>query len=386
MSNLEWSRRDFLKISGSVALRVTLGSSLLALGCDITPYGPLEPADENGIRLPPGFRSRVIARVGQRVGSTEHVWHGNPDGGATFRARGGWVYVSNSEIGFGRGGVGAIRFDQRGEIVDAYSILSGTNRNCAGGATPWGTWLSCEEVSAGSVYECDPLGVDQAVERRAMGIFKHEAVAFDPASGIAYLTEDERDGRLYRFISNSWGNLSDGQFQAALVFEGRVFWIDIPNPTPRLDLGETSTRRQQVFTTIFRGGEGIVYDAGHIYFTTKHDGKVWDYDVEALRMSVLYAPVAGQPNQLSGVDNITSSRSGDLLVAEDIGGNMEIVALSKSGFAQPLLRIVGHRGSEVTGPAFDPWGTRLYFSSQRGSDGHGITYEVSGPFRSGPTV
>ena len=86
--------------------------------------------------------------------------------------------------------------------------------------------------------------------------------------------------------------------------------------------------------------------------------------------------------QLGGVDNVTVARNGDVVVAED-GGNMELVLLQPGGLpALALLRIEGQPGSEITGPAFDPSGKRLYFSSQRGSDGRGITYEVRGPFRS----
>ena len=104
---------------------------------NIANLGPLQAPDENGLRLPEGFTSRVIARARTPVGNTMHLWHAFPDGGAVFTtADGGWVYVSNSEVPFERGGVGAIRFSESGEIVDAYSILTGTSTNCAGGAMP----------------------------------------------------------------------------------------------------------------------------------------------------------------------------------------------------------------------------------------------------------
>jgi len=83
---------------------------------------------------------------------------------------------------------------------------------------------------------------------------------------------------------------------------------------------------------------------------------------------------------LTGVDNIVGSMSGDLFVAED-GGNMELVLIEPSGAVSVFLRVVNQSGSEITGPAFSPDGTRLYFSSQRGGTGSGITYEVVGPFR-----
>ena len=133
----------------------------------------------------------------------------------------------------------------------------------------------------------------------------------------------------------------------------------------------------------FDGAEGVWYDAGHVYFTTKVSNRVWDLDVDAQRITVLYdAADFGDDAPLTGVDNVVVSRAGDLYVAED-GGNVEIVVISAEREVAQLLRLVGHDSSELTGPAFDPAGGRLYFSSQRGADGRGsgVTYEVSGPFR-----
>ncbi len=98
--------------------------------------GPLQDADENGCRLPAGFNCRVIARSSSPVTPDSNFnWHGAPDGGACFADEVGWTYVSNSELSAGNGGTSAIKFDSSGTIVDAYSILSNTSRNCAGGST-----------------------------------------------------------------------------------------------------------------------------------------------------------------------------------------------------------------------------------------------------------
>ena len=158
-------RRDFLRFVGlSVALGAVAGAStwrraLAAIPgqTGAGPYGPLLPPDANGIMLPAGFASREVARAGAPVGTTGYVWPMFPDGGAIFRTAGrGWIYAVNSE-GLGTG-ASAIRFDRKGRAVDAYVICTGTNLNCAGEATPWGTWLSCEEHPTGYVWECRPEG------------------------------------------------------------------------------------------------------------------------------------------------------------------------------------------------------------------------------------
>ena len=130
---------------------------------------------------------------------TGYRWHLASDGMATFPQRGGgFVLVSNSETLDGGASAHPLR-RRTARCSDAYRILSGTTQNCSGGGTPWGTWLSCEEVEDGRVWECDPSGRKRAVAHPAMGIFKHEAAAVDPRGRRVYLTEDLVDGGLYRF-------------------------------------------------------------------------------------------------------------------------------------------------------------------------------------------
>jgi len=348
-----------------------------------SPYGPPAAADANGIQLPTGFTSRVIARSRRAVGGTGFAWHDAPDGGACFTAGSGWIYVSNSEI-TGTGGASAVRFNADGSVISAYRILSNTNRNCAGGATPWGTWLSCEEVDLGYVYETYPQGGTAAVRRPAMGRWTHEAAAVDPVRRVIYLTEDETNGCFYRFRPATWGNLSAGTLEvlvAGTATSGPVSWAPVPDP----DGSPTRTRDQVAGAKRFNGGEGCHYSGGTCWFTTKGDNRVWAYDAVNQRIDLAYddSLVAGGGAPLTGVDNITGSASGDLYVAED-GGNMEINVITQAGVVAPFLRITGQGSSEICGPAFSPDGRRLYFSSQRGTSGSssgGITYEVRGPFR-----
>lgn len=342
-----------------------------------SPYGPLLAPDANGIALPEGFTSRVIARSTQEIGGIR--WHPAPDGGACFSDGDGWIYVSNSEVPL-VGGVSAIRFAADGSVDDAYSILSGSNLNCAGGATPWNTWLSCEEIFRGKVYETDPYGNDGPVERLAMGRFKHEAAACDIDHRVVYLTEDESDGCFYRFTPDTWEDLSTGRLDVLCGTPEATVWREVPDPAP--SVLATQTRHQVDDALHFAGGEGCHYAAGVCYFTAKGDNKVWAHDVASATVTALYDGAGS----LDGVDNITGTPNGDLYVAED-GGNMEINIVTSDGIVAPVLRIEGHDESEITGPAFSPDGTRLYFSSQRGESGIGIgiggvTYEVAGPFRS----
>ena len=342
-------------------------------------YGPLGPPDEHGIRLPEGFRSRVVARGGDAVGPDGYRWHEASDGAATFpTADGGWILVSNSEAL--EGGASAVRFRADGSVADAYRILEGTSQNCSGGGTPWGTWLSCEEVESGRVWECDPAGRRAARPLPALGIFKHEACAVDPGGRRVYLTEDLIDGGLYRFTPERWPDLRAGTLEIATVDGGRrVEWAEVPDPAAH----STPTRRQVPGATEWKRAEGVWLDRGTLYVATTADSRVHAYDTGSGRVEVIYDGIASRDAPLLRVDAITASRAGELFVCEDLATEeIDIGVIEPDRSVSRFLSVTGpeHAGSELTGVIFDPSCSRMYFSSQRAAR-TGAVYEVRGPFR-----
>jgi secreted PhoX family phosphatase len=388
-------RREFIGLGVGGVAAVSLGAAFwdqLFASAESRPlragtgYGPRRPPDANGVRLPEGFESRIVA-VGEKVvPGTDYRWHIASDGMATFPHKGGgFVLVSNSENLIG--GASAMRIGPDGAVRDAYRILSGTTSNCSGGGTPWGTWLSCEEIEDGRVWECDPSGRKKGVVRPAMGVFKHEAAAVDPHERRVYMTEDLIDGGLYRFTPERWPDLSAGLLEIARVGGGgAVEWIEVPDPSAERE----STRRQVRGSTRFKRGEGIWFGGQTLYVATTADDRVHAYDTKRRRIRVIYDGLASASAPLLRVDQMTGSRAGEVFVCEDIATEeIDIGVIERDGSVSRFLSVTGpqHRGSELTGVVFDPTGTRMYFSSQRAfpksetNPGPGAIYEVTGPFR-----
>ena len=389
-------RREFLQTSaisaGALAMgplwwRNALAQTPTTPGAG--PYGPLGPIDPlTGIRVPSGFKVRQIAAGNQPVPGTTYQFPIFPDGAATFvLPDGGFSLAVNSEVPGGMGGASAIQFDRDGNVRGASRILSGTSGNCAGGATPWGTWLSCEEDDNGFVFECDPTGGKPAIKREALGKFKHEAAAVDPAGRRVYLTEDIGDSGFYRFTPDAYPNLSAGILEIAKVgADGRVQWLRVPKPVP--GPADKSTRGQVPGYTQFKRGEGIFFDSGIVYVATTGDDRIYAYDTATEKIEVLYDGKTLKDAPLHEVDNITvHTNSGDLYAGED-ADDLQLVIITPQREVAAFLQLAGPQHgtgeavSEVTGPTFDPSGTRLYFSSQRAA-GLGAVYEVTGPFRGG---
>ena len=393
------NRRDFLRTGAVTAGGLALGTGMWRNALAATPavsapgpYGPLQAADANGIRLPKGFTSRKIAQAGQPVAGTGYVYPVFPDGQATYATEDGWfVLVTNSEApeasGAGRGGASAIRFDRDGNITDAYRILGNTTENCAGGKTPWGTWMSCEETETGLVYECDPFGRKPSVAHPAMGVFEHEAICVDPRFEQIYLSEDDGAGGFYRFTPRNYPDCSAGLLEIATrASDGSVRWTEVPDPSAKTK----RTAAQVPGATRFDRGEGIWFDSGIVYLATTGDDRIWAYNTGLQTMEVLYDRRILDDPPFKNVDNLCLTISGDMFVCEDPGDiGMGIITPHREAARFLEVTGAGQRvppglpedvDNEITGVIFDPSWTRMYFSAQR-SFGSGVVYEVTGPFR-----
>ena len=449
------SRRTVLSRSAAglgIALTGSLnglfGTAASAAGPRSAGYGPLI-ADPNGIlALPEGFSYTVVSRAGVTKLESGEPTPGDPDGAAAFVRRGGngSVIVQNHEIsgsdpnpvpahaGFvydpaTGGGTTNIEVDKDGNRVREYVSLAGTLNNCAGGRTPWETWLTCEETESltgrghGYVFEVDPY--DQARNRdpkpiKAFGRYAHESCVVEPQGARVYHTEDagNPNGLLYRWTADdadlplgagSFRELADdaGTLEAmrASTRSGtfvpdlsvatqpgttyRVEWVDVPDRDART-LGPTRSQPYAKPITRSRKLEGMWWGDGGAYFVAsfartsdgsaaQHDGQVWFLDPDAdtieLKLHFAYTP-ADQDSDPDGPDNITVSAHGGLIIAEDGEGVSHLVGSTDAGEVFFLARNE-FNDSEFAGPTFSTDKKTLFASIQS----PGIVLAIQGPWR-----
>ncbi|MCH0539597.1 DUF839 domain-containing protein [Streptomyces sp. MUM 203J] len=461
------NRREFARqsavVGGGLALTGSVGALATAPGAVAAPqdaaarcgYGPLVDDPEGLLALPAGFSYRVLTHSGVTRLESGEFTPGRHDGTAAFPGpRGVTLLVNNHELKGPRagwdhpvplseglvydpaasGGCTVVEVQRDGRTAEWVGI-AGTSTNCAGGSTPWGTWLTCEENSDragengmtkdhGYVFEVDPY--DRRANRhpkpvKAFGRFDHEAVVIDPKRGHAYLTEDDSrpNGLFYRWVPpqgfrhgrGRLRTLADdaGVLQAPRCFDsgGRyvddlsratrigivygVDWVDVPDR----DAVAVAVREQFGDGEITRARklEGMWWADGGAYIVSSyardespgapHDGQVWFYDPRrrTLTLKVLLG-VNRDPERdgaFDGPDNITVSPYGGLVLAEDGEGVQHLFGATDSGRTYPIARN-DLNDSEFAGVVFSPDGRTLYANIQK----PGLLLAITGPWHRAP--
>jgi len=461
------TRRHFLKSCSAVAvgflgLHDLFTDSLLAFAeADVTGerYGPPLADPAGFLDLPRGFSYRIISAEGDEM-NDGYLVPGLPDAMAAFPGPDGLtILIRNHELtgnlpgpfgadnsrlkksdlaklydsGVGKtpcpGGTTTIVLDTKTLAVKTqYLSLCGTLRNCAGGATPWNSWITCEE----SVRTADTSGklgyfleknhgynfevpatatieLFEAIPLRAMGRFYHEAVAVDPRTGIVYQTEDLDDGLIYRFIPAVPGKLSEGGKLQALVIAGRrgadtrnweesgdrvavgekldVAWVDLDDVESPVD--DLRHRGRAAGAACFARGEGMWAGDDGVYFVctnggAKRIGQIWRYVPSRLEGGRGEGDEPGtvelfiEPNNSALVekaDNLTVAPWGDLILCEDRSGEeVRLVGVTPTGRLYTFAR--HHRRCEFAGVTFSPDGSTLFVNVQDA----GLTIAIVGPW------
>ena len=421
---------------------------------EIPGYGDLVPDPDGMFDLPPGFSYRIVSTAGETM-DDGFVTPSHLDGMACFPLEPGRAaLVRNHELfpnragrgpagGLDRlgsrlraephygkdndgrvlpGGTTTIVYDvRRGVRERQWLSLAGTMVNCAGGATPWGSWLSCEETvwragqverDHGWVFEVPAAarGLSAAVPLTAMGRFRHEAAAVDPGTGIVYLTEDEPDGLFYRFLPNRPGTLAEGGRLQALALRERAAadtrnWsaVTVPpgssHPVRWIDLDEVASpagdlrlRGHAAGAAVFARGEGIHAGRGEFYFTCTSGGaarigQIFRYvpspaegrRQEGSRPGRLHSFVESADRRvLDYADNLTVAPWGHLIVCEDPPGPgpCHLRGVDPRGRTYVVARC--NWDTELAGVCFSPDGSVLFVNVYH----PGRTLAIAGPWRS----
>ena len=313
------TRRELLELGGSAAIAFALAGCGDGGKAGTGPFGALRRDPERVIDLPEGFSYRVVSQTGWPLRGGLTV-PGRPDGMGTFPGPGGTtVLVRNHELP--TGGTTAVVVDDERRRANAFRTSWGTSFNCGGCATPWGTWLTCEESldpGHGYVYEVsweDPEGELSRRPIEAMGRFSHEAAAVDPATGAVYLTEDDKSSReaprsfLYRYVPNDTdgrpGALHAGGRLEALAADdaGDVRWIDV-------DPADAHDEALRGAAARFARLEGCTFAADVLWFDDTSGGKaqlgqIFRYDPAQERLELFLE--SGARSLMDMPDNLTTT-------------------------------------------------------------------------------
>ena len=438
------SRRTFLGLGGmsAAALLLSSGRASAEVG-----YGPL--VDDPVLELPQDFQYRIISPEGSKLSAGGGTVPGDPDGMAAFPGprRGTTLLVRNHEQNStddnpvpqknpydpaGPGGTTGVIVDSDRRDIKDFVTSSGTINNCAGGATPWGTWITCEEdrtttpTQHGYAFEVDPKDPEGDLSKTPisdMGFFSHEAVDIDPRTGIAYLTEDDFRGEivdpnaevvaddtppgtrvsfLYRYIPKDKSQrpgalqkggklqvltLEQGNFNADLATQGQTFGVVWRNVNPR----EPHESAENLGATRFNRLEGAYFAGGVFWFDDTIGGEARLGQIFRLFPSGGYGETGDtlelfyegtDSNNIESPDNIVVTPWGDLWFAEDEtiedGDKINrLVGVTPEGQTYVFARNATS-DSEFAGPTFAPDGQTFFVNMQT----DGLTFAIWGPFSS----
>ncbi|MFY7745900.1 MAG: alkaline phosphatase PhoX [Erythrobacter sp.] len=379
-------------------------------------YGALKPDPAGLLDLPEGFSYRILSRLGDAMDDGGTV-PDKADGMGCFDLGNGEIaLVRNHELqpqndaggpiakGYGKRNGAFVSGGTTTLVLDAASLkvkrqfrsLGGTIRNCSGGITPWGTWLTCEETTVrkgngleqdhGWVFEvpASARGLIDPVPLTAMGRFNHEAACVDPATGIVYQTEDRDDSVLYRFIPKVPGQLAKGGRLQAMVIEGiadtrnwaspampvgqryRVSWVDLDDvEAPKDDLRQRAAAKG---AALVARGEGLHMGENAVFACCTSGGAKKLGQILKLTPGIAGAPdmvelffESESTEQFNYGDNLTVAPSGHLIVCEDQYTEVQenhIRGITPDGRAYTLALLRAQ--TELAGGCFSPDGKVLF--------------------------
>ena len=294
------------------------------------------------------------------------------------------------------------------KIEKEYLSLAGTLVNCSGGPTPWNTWISCEETVAtqnydlaknhGYNFEVTPsenINLNNAIPLKAMGRFRHEGVAIDPFTSIAYQTEDRDEGLIYKFIPNTKEQyIMGGKLQTLSIKNGlndtrnwnknnynknikyKIEWLDIEDVENKDDKLRYSMADKGA--AIFARPEGIWFSNNIVYFTctsggTKKLGQIWKLDVKKQTIELMFE--SHNSDTMRKCDNITIAPWGDVIVCEDGKGKDKIIGIKENGDTYVIAENI-FNNSEFAGVNFSPDGSILFVNIYSPT----MTIAITGPW------